>query len=72
MKDIIASVVTRYGTNRIHYALMTYDDDAKTTISFMDKITDPSQLTPFINILSKSPGPSNIEKAFIEGKCATA
>jgi len=68
MKNIINSVVTRYGTNRIHYALMTYGDEAKVTISFSDKISDPSQLTPFINVLSRSPGPSSIEKALTEGK----
>ncbi|KAK3733125.1 hypothetical protein QZH41_003235 [Actinostola sp. cb2023] len=67
MKNVIKSVVTRYGTSRIHYALMTFDDDANIRISFKEKLSDPSSLLPFINVLSKSSGMSSVEKALEEG-----
>ena len=68
MKNVITSVVTRYGTNRIHYSLMTYEDDVTVRISFKERIKNPSSLLPSINVLPKSSGPSSIEKALIEGK----
>lgn len=67
MKDIIKSVVTRYGTDRIRYALLVFDDDASIRISFKEKITEPSSLIPFIDVLPKSSGGSSIGKALEEG-----
>lgn len=63
MKDVIKYIIDKYGTNRIHYALIIYGDERSVKISFRDRITDPEQLKRRLQLLPRYASGSDIEKA---------
>ena len=67
MKEIINSVVVRYGTFNISYSVLVFGATPTVLVRFTDSFPDDSSLQTFIKNLRRSPGAS-LDKALDEVK----
>lgn len=63
MKDIITSIADRYGTDKIHYGLITLDDEASIKLPFSNQISSPEMLKSFIDSIPAETGGPAVDKA---------
>ena len=63
MMDIIEAIANKYGTDKIHYGLITYNDDAIIKLSFSSRISSPDELKSVIDSLPGETGGPAIDKA---------
>lgn len=61
--DIIEAIANKYGTDKIHYGLITYDDDASIKLPFSSQISSPNELKSVIDSLPAETGGPAIDKA---------
>lgn len=63
MKNIVKGIADKYGTDKIHYGLITFDDDASIKLPFSTRISSPERLKSFIDSLPAITGGPAIDKA---------
>ena len=68
MKGIINSVADTYGTDKVHYGLITFGDEANIKISFSDRFTSPEEFKSVIDRIPTATGGPAIDKALKEAK----
>lgn len=62
-KDTIKAIADAYGTNKIHYGLITYGDSATIKLPFSSRISSLERLKSRIDSLSVETGGSDLEQA---------
>ena len=60
MKETIAWIIGKYGTEKLHYALIVFGANAKTELDFDSSTRTPNNLIEFVQLLRMQPGRSNI------------
>lgn len=68
MKDIIKSIADKYGTDKIHYGLITFDTEASIEISFSGEIDSAEALKSLIDVIPTATGGPAIDKALEAAK----
>lgn len=63
MKDTINTIINKYGTDRIRYALVVFGANPTTQISFREKSTTNRELTNFLSLARKERGEPILWKA---------
>jgi len=63
MTDIIKSIAHEYGTDKIHYGLITFDTDASIEIPFSSNIDSAEALKSRIDVIPMPTGGPAIDKA---------
>lgn len=66
MKRIVKSIVTKYGTESVHYGLLVYGATPSVKMGFDADQSDPDALKRIIDGLRPSSRGSNLEKALKE------
>ena len=60
MKETIAWIIGKYGTEKLRYALIVFGANAKTELDFDSSTKTPNNLIEFVQLLRMQPGRSNI------------
>ena len=68
MKDIIKSIADKYGTDKIHYGLITFDNEASIKIPFSMKIDTAETFKSLIDTLPTTTGGPAVDKALDAAK----
>ena len=63
MKDIIKSIADKYGTEKIHYGLITFNDEANITLPFSSRVSSPEGLKSLIDSMPAETGGPAIDEA---------
>ncbi|KAJ7393300.1 hypothetical protein OS493_006269 [Desmophyllum pertusum] len=63
MKDIIKSIVDKYGTDKVHYGLITFDNKASIKIPFSSRIDSAASLKSLIDSVPVTTGGPAVDKA---------
>ena len=62
MKDTISAIVTSYGLDKLHYAMIVFGDGSTTRVSFNESYT-PEELNKFIETVPRRSGGPALTKA---------
>lgn len=70
IRDTIKTIIDRYGTKKIHYAIIVYADTATTKLNFgeRDQLSSDDALKQVIDSIPRAPGEPAVEKALEEAK----
>jgi len=68
MTDIIKSIAHEYGTDKIHYGLITFDTEASIEIPFSSNIDSAEALKSLIDVIPMDTGGPAIDKALEAAK----
>lgn len=68
MKDVIKSIADKYGTDKIHYGLITFDNEPSIKVPFSMKIDSTETLKSFIDALPTTTGGPAVDKALEAAK----
>lgn len=68
MKEIIKSIADMYGTDLIHYGVITFDSEAAIKLRFGNKINSAENLKAFIDSIPAPNGGPAIDKALEAAK----
>ena len=68
MKDIIKSIANEFGTDKIHYGLITFDTDASIEIPFSSNIDSSETLKSRIDVIPMETGGPAMDKALEAAK----
>ena len=68
MKDIVKTIVDMYGTDKIHYGLITFDNEASIKLPFSRQIDSAEALKFLIDSLPTTTGGPAVDKALEAAK----
>lgn len=68
MRDAIDYIVTKYGTNRLRYAVIVFGSSSTTYVDFGQDFPDPKDLKQTLSVLTRSRGTPDLKKALFEAK----
>ena len=68
MKDTIAWIIGKYGTDKLRYSVILFSDDASTELTFDEDVPTPNTLIQRVQRLSRKTGGPDLNKALEEAK----
>ena len=68
MKDIVKSMVVKYGSHKIRYSVIIYGENPSIKLRFSDIFRSDKNLISFIDIIPRTLGVPSLEKALTEAK----
>lgn len=68
IKDTINTIINKYGTEQIRYALVVFGSSATTAVSFREQFASRKDLTTYLSLARQERGEPDIVKAFDEVK----
>ena len=63
MKEIIESIIAKYGTKRLEYSVIVYGDSASAQVTFGEIFDLDSELTKAVGSVSRVSGGPSLDKA---------
>lgn len=70
MKDVVVSIINKYGIDKVHYSVVTYGNTASISQGFESSFPSAEALTSFVRSLPRKSGGLAIDKALREAKKA--
>lgn len=68
MKDTVNSIITKYGTDRLRYAVIPFGTFPSTALTFQETFATLEKLKDYIGLTRKPRGDPNLKRAFDEVK----
>jgi uncharacterized protein YegL len=68
MKDTVNSIITKYGTDRLRYAFVTFGTTASPSLSFQEKFVTLEKLKNYISLVRQPRGDPSLKRALDQVK----